>query len=82
MEIGGPGDAVRADHRRHERVQVRLGPRRGLQRRRLDLEEAFGREMAADEGGKTRPRRQARPPVGMAGRGPEGRGGGQGGLRG
>jgi hypothetical protein len=48
-----------------------LGAGGGLQRRRLDLEEAFGHEMAADKGGQAGSRRQARPPVGVAGRGPK-----------
>jgi len=71
VEVGGTGDAVRADHRRGEGVQMGLGAGGGLQRRRLDFEEAFRREMTADGGGQTRPRRQARPPVGVAGRGPK-----------
>ena len=51
---------------------MRLGAGGGLQRRRLDFKKALGGEMAADERGETGPRRQARPPVGVAGRGPEG----------
>ena len=82
MEIGGAGDAVRADHRRGEGVQMRLVSWRSLKGGGLDFEEAFSAEMAADERGETRPRRQARPPVGVTGRGPERRGGGQGGFGG
>ena len=78
VEIGRMASAVRADHGRCEGVKMGLVAGRSLQRRRLDFEEAFAGKTLAQRRGEARARRQARPPVGVSGRGPEGRGGGQG----
>jgi hypothetical protein len=56
-------------------MQMRFVARRDLQRRRFDLDETLGLETAADTARGSRPRDEARPPVGVAVLPPKRRGG-------
>jgi hypothetical protein len=75
MEMSLVKGAVRADHARGEAMQMGLVAGRDLQRRRLDLDETFGLETAADLARGSRPREEAGPPVGVAVLPPKRRGG-------